>query len=325
MPFDIIVASPGLPRTKPRALNIGLAVAQGDLLVVYDAEDVPDPQQLRRAAATFAKRGPDLGCLQCRLVIDNADDSWLSGLFALEYAALFEVFNPGLAALGWPMPLGGTSNHFRVATLRRLHGWDAWNVTEDADIGLRLARFGYRVEALNSATLEEAPAQLGPWLAQRRRWLKGWMQTLIVHARGPRRMAGELGAGRMAATFLLLGGGVLGPLLGPFYAGLFLIEASSGQLLSPPSLPEALLSTLWCSNAAIGTLALVLPAVLGARRSGILHLLPRLVAMPLYLALLCLAAVLAVGDLLRQPHHWAKTPHGLARTSLRKSAVGPVG
>ena len=322
---DIIIAPEGPPRTKPRALNIGLALALGELLVVYDAEDVPDPQQLRRAAATFARRGPQLGCLQCRLVIDNAGDSWLSAFFALEYAALFDVMDPGLASLGWPMPLGGTSNHFRVATLRRLRGWDAWNVTEDADIGLRLARYGYAVETLASTTAEEAPAQLGPWLAQRRRWIKGWMQTLIVHLRQPLRLAGDLGAGRMVAMLCLLGGGVLGPLLAPPYAGLFIWEVSNGDLLSPASIPDALLSTLWCSNAAIGSLALLVPTLIGAGRRGLQHLLPLLIALPFYLALLWLAAVLAALDLFRRPHHWAKTPHGLARTSLRRKWNPPVG
>jgi cellulose synthase/poly-beta-1,6-N-acetylglucosamine synthase-like glycosyltransferase len=152
--YDIVVAPAGYPRTKPRALNIGLASAQGELLTVYDAEDDPDPSQLRRAAATFARARKSLACLQCPLTIDNSSDSWISGLFALEYAALFDVVNPGLARLRLPIPLGGTSNHFRVSTLRRLHGWDAWNVTEDADMGMRLARMGYEV-----ATLTRPPSR----------------------------------------------------------------------------------------------------------------------------------------------------------------------
>ncbi len=135
--YDVIVAPPGAPSTKPRALNVALPVLRGDFVVVYDAEDEPDPDQLRLAAAQFAA-DPRLDCLQARLTIDNAEQSWISKLFAIEYAALFDLVDPGLAALGLPLALGGTSNHFRTRTLRRVGGWDAWNVTEDADLGIRL-------------------------------------------------------------------------------------------------------------------------------------------------------------------------------------------
>jgi glycosyltransferase XagB len=157
--YDVIVAPPGPPSTKPRALNIALDAARGDLIVIYDAEDEPDSQQLRLAAARFAA-DPEIDVLQARLTIHNAADGWLSTLFAIEYAVLFDFINPGLAALDLPIALGGTSNHFRTRTLRRVGGWDAWNVTEDADLGLRLARFGARVGALASDTSEEAPNDL---------------------------------------------------------------------------------------------------------------------------------------------------------------------
>jgi hypothetical protein len=159
--YDVIVAPPGQPSTKPRALNVALPALRGDLVVVYDAEDEPDPDQLRLAAAHFAG-DPALDCLQARLTIDNPEDSWISAMFAIEYAALFDLIDPGLAALGLPIALGGTSNHFRTRTLRRVGGWDAWNVTEDADLGIRLAREGARVGALASDTREEAPNDLAP-------------------------------------------------------------------------------------------------------------------------------------------------------------------
>jgi hypothetical protein len=175
--YEVIVAPPGEPKTKPRALNIALSSARGDLLTVYDAEDAPAPDQLRLAASRFAadKR---IDCLQARLVIRNHDDSWLSKLFSIEYAALFDFINPGLCALGLPIALGGSSNHFRVQSLVSVGAWDEWNVTEDADLGIRLARFGYRVEALDSDTWEEAPFELGVWFAQRVRWQKGWMRPV---------------------------------------------------------------------------------------------------------------------------------------------------
>ena len=145
--YEVIVAPSGKPQTKPRALNIALASARGELIVVYDAEDIPAPDQLRLAAARFAA-DKDVDCLQARLAIRNHDKSWVSKVFAIEYAILFDVINPGLCALNLPIPLGGTSNHFRVQSLVGVGAWDEWNVTEDADLGVRLARFGYRVKAL---------------------------------------------------------------------------------------------------------------------------------------------------------------------------------
>jgi hypothetical protein len=174
--FRIIVAPDGAPRTKPRALNIGLLVARGERLVIYDAEDRPEPDQLRKAAARFRAGSPKLAALQAQLRIENPTDSWLTRLFALDYAAQFDVLLPGMARLGAPLPLGGTSNHFSTRVLREVGGWDAWNVTEDADLGLRLARLGYRCETLRSITFEEAPPTLYDWFPQRRRWLKGWMR-----------------------------------------------------------------------------------------------------------------------------------------------------
>ncbi|WP_439572773.1 glycosyltransferase [Phreatobacter sp.] len=109
----VITLPPGGPATKPRALALGLPLARGDLVVVYDAEDRPHPGQLREAAETFAVADDRLGCLQAPLAIVNSRDSLLTRLFTAEYDALFRVLLPGLARLGWPMPLGGTSNHFR--------------------------------------------------------------------------------------------------------------------------------------------------------------------------------------------------------------------
>jgi glycosyltransferase XagB len=173
---EIVLAPPGEPRTKPRALNAALPLARGRLLTIFDAEDRPEPGQLRRAAEAFAAAGPRLACLQARLLIDNADRGWLAYFFAIGYAALFDVINPGLAALGLPIPLGGTSNHFRTDILRRVVGWDAWNVTEDADLGLRFACLGYQVGVLDAVTREDAPLSLRNWMGQRTRWMKGWMR-----------------------------------------------------------------------------------------------------------------------------------------------------
>ena len=202
-PFEIITAPPSGPRTKPKALNVALPFARGSFTVVYDAEDVPEPDQLRRAFATFMAADDRLACVQAALTIDNTTDNWLARMFTADYAGQFDAFLPGLAALRLPFPLGGSSNHFRTAVLRQVGGWDPYNVTEDADLGIRLYRLGYRSAALSSATYEEAPARFLPWLKQRTRWYKGWMQTWLVHMRRPVRLMRELtpaGADRLSAV-----------------------------------------------------------------------------------------------------------------------------
>jgi cellulose synthase/poly-beta-1,6-N-acetylglucosamine synthase-like glycosyltransferase len=174
-PFETIVVPPAHPRTKPKALASALPFARGSFGVVYDAEDEPEPDQLRKALAAFSSDPSRLACVQARLAIDNANDGWLCRHFAAEYAGQFDLFLPALARLRLPLPLGGTSNHFRMDALREVGGWDPFNVTEDADLGIRLARFGFRSGVIESATWEEAPVTLRQWLPQRTRWFKGWM------------------------------------------------------------------------------------------------------------------------------------------------------
>lgn len=315
--YQVIIAPEGAPRTKPRALNIGLALARGRHLVVYDAEDEPEPDQLRKAAAAFAALPSNVACLQARLAIDNTDDGWLPKMFAIEYAALFDAYNPGLARLGAPVPLGGTSNHFRTKALRRIGGWDAWNVTEDVDLGLRLARNGYRVEALDSTTHEEAPASLKAWLGQRRRWFKGWMQTLLTHSRSPNRLRRELGGARTLATLGLGVGALVGPMLGPGFAIAAWEAAMRGELLSPAAPVELVASTLWCALWTIGIACGLWSAGLGMIKRRLTSLAPWLVLLPAYWLLLSRAAWWALIDLIANPYHWAKTSHGHARSSRR--------
>jgi cellulose synthase/poly-beta-1,6-N-acetylglucosamine synthase-like glycosyltransferase len=321
--YEIVIAPPGLPATKPRALNVALPAARGALVVVFDAEDAPDPDQLRLAAARFAG-DPDVDCLQAALTIDNAGDSWISAMFAIEYATLFDLIDPGLAALDLPIPLGGTSNHFRVEALRRVGGWDAWNVTEDADLGMRLAFAGARVGALASSTTEEAPADFAGWFRQRVRWQKGWMQTLIVHSRRPLRFARALGLLRAFAALALIGGSTLGGLFGPqlFLAAVW--RAVSGQLAT---------ATAWqiMGDVAIyllafsGLMTMAVPGLTSMRRRRIAARARILATLPLYYALICVATWAALFDLAIRPFHWAKTEHGLSRARRRPPAAWSIG
>ena len=177
-PFEILIAPDLGPRTKPKALNAALALAKGTFIAVFDAEDRPARDQLHRALDAFLGNGSDIACVQARLTIDNTRDSWLARLFTAEYAGQFDVLLPGLAQLRLPLPLGGSSNHFRTEALREAGGWDPYNVTEDADLGMRLARLGYRAAVIDSTTYEEAPARIKPWIRQRTRWFKGWMRLV---------------------------------------------------------------------------------------------------------------------------------------------------
>lgn len=316
---EIIVAPAGVPRTKPRALNVALPLLRGQFVVVFDAEDVPDPAQIKIAVQRFAAAPRSLCCLQARLAIDNAGDSWLTRLFAIEYAAIFHVINVGFGALRLPFPLGGSSNHFRVDALRKIGGWDAWNVTEDADVGLRLARLGYYAETFPSVTYEEAPVKFKDFLGQRRRWCKGWYQTLIVLLRSPARLVRELGAARCAATLLVLLSYALAPLVGPLCALWLAVDVTFGRLQAPSGAFQIGLATLWISVCVAGVPAILWPALVGLKRRRLLSLWPWLLLLPFYSLLVCFAAWIGIYDLLVRPQHWYKTEHGLARTSRRPS------
>ncbi|GAB7143784.1 glycosyltransferase family 2 protein [Mycobacterium riyadhense] len=181
----IVPVPPGPPRTKPRSCNAGLLVAKGELLVIFDAEDRPEPDQLRKAAAVFATNSGRLACVQAVLQTSNVRTNLLAHCFGVEYARRFRMTVPGLAALGAPFPLGGTSNHFRTRVLREVGGWDAWNVSEDADLGMRLHALGYRSDVVDSVTYGDAPDRLRDWISQRTRWHKGFLLTALVHTRNP--------------------------------------------------------------------------------------------------------------------------------------------
>nr|WP_264597175.1 glycosyltransferase family 2 protein [Rhodoblastus acidophilus] len=306
--MEVIVAPAGAPRTKPRALNVALPLARGELLTIFDAEDRPEPLQLRIAAERFAVSPPYVACLQARIAIDNGHESWLAYFFSISYAALFDVINPGLGELGLPMPLGGTSNHFRTALLRRMIGWDAWNVTEDADLGLRFARFGYEVHAIDAATYEDAPVTLSAWMGQRSRWMKGWMQTLSVFLRTPRAQIRKMGFLPAFAAVCAMASLLAGPLFGPLYSLRMAHDLFFGDLLNPGDIQGLIVSGFSLSVAFFGLLAFILPNVIGMRRRK-LKVSPLLILSPIYLLLVSFAAWRALLEWTRKPFVWTKTDH----------------
>jgi len=300
---EVLVAPPGHPRTKPRACNIALERATGDLVTIYDAEDRPHPGQLREAAARFAAGPPRLACLQAPLRIER-DHRFLPRQFAIEYAIQFETILPLLARLGLPFPLGGTSNHFRMSALRAVGGWDAWNVTEDADLGFRLAAEGYDLGVLELPTYETAPDRLADWLPQRARWVKGYMQTFGVQTRTPPHWR----TGVMLAFALTLGVAILAALAhGPLLA--WSLMSVAAQLATG----QAWLTLADATLLIAGWLCAMAAAVVGLRRARAELRLRDLLLTPLYWPLLSLAAAHALWQLVRCPHHWDKTRHA-ART-----------
>jgi glycosyltransferase XagB len=215
----------GLPQTKPKAMNYAFHFARGDIVGIYDAEDSPHPQQLRKVVEVFQKSAPSVACVQARLGYYNAPESWLTRCFAIEYAIWFDVLIKGIRALDLPIPLGGTSVFFRKQILEELGKWDASNVTEDADLGMRLYRKGYRTELVDCLTLEEAPCKVSHWITQRSRWLKGFLQSWMTCLRQPRLCLKELGFRGFIGMNLLLLGAVLSFLAQPLFWGTALLWA----------------------------------------------------------------------------------------------------
>ncbi|MFN3312750.1 MAG: glycosyltransferase family 2 protein [Hyphomonas sp.] len=297
-PAELVTVPPGEPRTKPRALNYGLARARGEFVVVYDAEDRPHPDQLTASLRAFRDGPRSLACVQAPL-IGQGGRGWLAAQWALEYAVQFGRLMPGLAALGLPIALGGTSNHFRRSWLETAGAWDPWNVTEDADLGLRLARLGLKVGMIHPPTLEAPPEKSGVWMAQRSRWLKGYLQTWLVIMRRPQAAIGELGFGGFVSIQLTLASSLLSALVhGPW--ALWLLASLAVPGLAPWPVFLALAGASYLSGV---VLALAAPG-----RGGFGRLLLAL-SQPLYWPLQTLAMGRALYSLMRRPHYWAKTPH----------------
>jgi len=308
--FELIIVPDQEPRTKPKALNFALPMARGEFVVVYDAEDIPQPDQLRRAVALFADE-PGLDCLQAELVIDNANENWLTALFCAEYAGQFGLLLPALSRWRMPLPLGGTSNHFRVQSLRETGGWDAFNVTEDADLGIRLTRLRYRTGTFSSRTYEEAPVLVSTWLSQRTRWMKGWMQTFIVHNRHPWQFLKDIGWRNFLIFQAFVGGMIISaPLHSVFFFVLtwrIMAGYGTGNFWSNPWEIIQIIILVAGYGAAIAV------SSMGLVKLGLSHLIKYQILLPFYWMLNSLAALLAAYELLTRPYFWAKTKHGITR------------
>ncbi|WP_298913027.1 glycosyltransferase family 2 protein [uncultured Algimonas sp.] len=305
-PFRVLVVPPtvpgGPPQTKPRALNYALERSSGTLVTIYDAEDCPHSQQLRQAASAFAAH-PDWAALQAPLDYFNTRDCWLAAQFGLEYAGLFHVMLPLFDRLGLPFPLGGTSNHMRRDALEQAGGWDPHNVTEDADLAFRLSAQGGTVGWIDLPTGEEAVSRLHPWFKQRSRWLKGYIQTWMVHMNAP-----VTGGWRRALMLqLTLGLSLLSvAFFAPVMLGLGLLGLAKLIGVTDAAIPAiyliALGFSLFCGMAV---------GALGAVRSGRRRLLWSVPFMPIYWLILFPPLIQALIELQIRPFHWHKTEHGV--------------
>ncbi|MGL4405892.1 MAG: glycosyltransferase family 2 protein, partial [Notoacmeibacter sp.] len=297
------------PRTKPKALMYALPLVEADYLVLYDAEDRPDPDQLLEAYQMFQSSGPKTACVQAPLDITNSNHSVLTALFAFEYSALFRGLLPFLSRFNLFIPLGGTSNHFRLNVLREIGGWDPFNVTEDADLGLRLHRYGYQTKTINLPTLEDAPEELQVWIKQRTRWFKGHMQTWMISLRNPRLLITEIGWPSFLISQIMLGGIIVSALAHPIllasivFMGMHYFMGAAAPVISTP------LAFLDFINVMLGYFAFMLLGYVSIRRNEKIGVWKRFLAIPPYWALLSLAAWRAIFQITHSPHSWEKTPH----------------
>jgi cellulose synthase/poly-beta-1,6-N-acetylglucosamine synthase-like glycosyltransferase len=307
--FTIIRTPPSHPKTKPKACNYALQYARGDLVTIYDAEDQPESDQLKKAVLAFQKGDSRLACVQARLNYFNRGENWLTRMFTLEYSQWFDFLLPGLDWLKVPIPLGGTSNHFKLSALRKVGAWDPYNVTEDADLGVRLAQEGYTVGVINSTTFEEANGVLPSWIKQRSRWIKGYMQTWLVHMRRPRHLLRSIGWRGFFSFHLFIGCPPLIMLLNPIMWAVFIVSAVLGRTQLAWMFPEPI-GTLAAFNLVFANAALIYFGVVAALKRRYIDLVVAGILQPFYWVLHSVAAYKALWQLIYNPHYWEKTEHG---------------
>ena len=308
-----VLVPPSEPRTKPKACNVAMDLPseRSDIVTIYDAEDIPDPLQLRRAAAVFAASPPEVGSVQARLGYYNERENLLTRWFAIEYDQWFSYMLPALSASKCVIPLGGTSNHIRTDVLREVGGWDAYNVTEDADLGIRLARYGYRTVVLDSLTGEEANADVVNWVRQRSRWYKGYLQTFLVHTRHPVDMVRELGLVPALRISNLTAGMPIANTLNLLFWTLLLVWFA-GKPDFMHSLFPGPIYYLCVLMFTVGNLATIMLGVVSTRTLGKPHLLGAALLVPGYWFLQSMAAIKSMAQLIYKPSYWEKTVHGLS-------------
>jgi cellulose synthase/poly-beta-1,6-N-acetylglucosamine synthase-like glycosyltransferase len=307
-----VIVPAAWPRGKPKACNYGLIHAMGEHVVIFDAEDVPEPDQLKKAVVAFGKVPPNVACLQAKLNYYNANQNLLTRWFTIEYSMWFDLFLPGLDASNAPIPLGGTSNHFRTACLLDVGAWDPFNVTEDADLGIRLYRRGWRTAVFDSTTYEEAASETYNWIRQRSRWVKGYIQTYLVHMRHPVQLWRAIGGRAFFSFNMVVGGTFFGFLVNPLLWLLTALWYLSHAHLIRAVFPGPVFYLGMCSLL-LGNMAFIYMNVAGCMRPGMYDKTKYALFSPFYWALMSVAAWKGFLQLWTNPFYWEKTLHGQYR------------
>ena len=308
--FEIIRVPDSLPKTKPKACNYALHFCRGELATIYDGEDAPEPDQLKKVVIAFQKAPENTAVIQARLNYFNVAENWLTRMFTMEYSLWFDFYLPALDALRIPIPLGGTSNHFKMHVLREMEGWDPYNVTEDCDLGVRLTQRFYRVGVVNSTTYEEANNSIPNWIRQRSRWLKGYMQSYLVHMRAPLKLYGELGHVGFWGFQFFIGGTIISALITPVLFAMYIIWLISHTMMFDPYFPHLVLY-INLFNLLIANGFLIYLFMLSGFKRRYFDLIPWALTVPFYWALQSWAGYKGLWQLIHNPFYWEKTHHGL--------------
>jgi len=310
--WRIIIIPNSLPKTKPKACNYGVFFARGEYFVIYDAEDQPDPDQLKKAIVAFNHSPEEFICFQAALNYFNQNTNFLTRMFTLEYSYWFDYMLPGLHRLKMIIPLGGTSNHFKLNKLREIGAWDPFNVTEDADLGVRAFAKGYKVGVINSTTWEEANSRIKNWIRQRSRWIKGYMQTYLVHSRNPIKLYKQIGLRGLISFNLLIGGTPFMFLVNPIMWFLFIYWLITKTYALEPIFPSFVLY-MAIFNLLFGNFLAIYLSMLSVFKRKFYNLLPYALLNPVYWILHSIASYLALYELFTKPFYWQKTVHGLVK------------
>ncbi|MBL4774504.1 MAG: glycosyltransferase [Mariprofundus sp.] len=317
--FEILRVPDCLPKTKPKACNYAMHFSRGELATIYDGEDAPEPDQLKKAVIAFRKLPENTAVLQARLNYFNVAENWLTRMFTMEYSLWFDFYLPALDALKIPIPLGGTSNHFKMKVLREMDGWDPYNVTEDCDLGVRLTQANYRVGVLNSTTFEEANNSIPNWIRQRSRWLKGYMQSYLVHMRTPIKFYRKLGHVGFWGFQFFIGGTIVSALLAPIMFLMYFVWLLTDTTFFEPYFPPIVLYiTLF--NLLIANGFLIYLFMLSGFKRKLYNLIPWAITVPFYWLLQSWAGYKGLWQLIHNPFYWEKTDHGLTTFQVTHEA-----
>jgi cellulose synthase/poly-beta-1,6-N-acetylglucosamine synthase-like glycosyltransferase len=318
--FEVIIVPFHMPKTKPKACNYGLHFTRGKYLTIYDAEDIPDTDQLKKVVALFNKLPENFICIQCALNYFNRNENFMTRMFTLEYSYWFDYMLTGLDTLDIPIPLGGTSNHFKLEYLVELGAWDPFNVTEDADLGVRAYAKGYKIAIVNSTTYEEANNDPVNWIRQRSRWIKGYMQTYLVQMRNPLALLKKIGMRGFLGFNFFVGATPFVFLVYPILLGLFFLYLIFNIESVKTFFPDWVLF-ISIFNLMVGNILMIYVNMMAVFKRRYYELILFAIANPIYWLMHSVAAYKALYQLIVNPFYWEKTNHGLSKVNNQTNVI----